>query len=203
MVRNKKEWYNATMIWLKKVVEDWENMELVRIGAKGVKFYLDIAFLSQYELDIETFEKRKPFTARIVDDLLNYANEKYGLDFDGSDTPKAVYAVAESIVVVFEKRNQICFKSEENEEFKIMKSIRKLFRSLPDEKIYFGMMEIEEKRRLLEEIRNDDDMAYIRENFIMSDWGDMKMNVVVNCFRLLVIVYNVSIPFMWGWMFWH
>ena len=144
-------------------------MELVRTGASEVKFYLDIAFLSQYELDIETFEKGKPFTAKIVDDLLNFANEKYGLSFDESDTPKAVYVVADYVVMVFEKRNQIYFESEEIEEFEIMKGIRELFRFLPDEKIYFGIMEIEEKRKLLEEIRNDDNMTYIRENFIMCD----------------------------------
>ena len=144
-------------------------MELVRTGASEVKFYLDRAFLSQYELDIETFEKGKPFTAKIVDDLLNFANEKYGLNFDGSDTSKAVYVVADHVVMVFEKRNQIYFESEENEEFEIMKGIRELFRFLPDEKIYFGIMEIEEKRKLLEEIRNDDNMTYIRENFIMCD----------------------------------
>lgn len=79
-------------------------MELVKTGASEVKFYLDIAFLSQYELDIETFEKGKPFTAKIVDDLLNFANEKYGLNFDESDTPKAVYVVADQVVMVFEKK---------------------------------------------------------------------------------------------------
>lgn len=144
-------------------------MELVRTGASEVRFYLDIAFLSQYELDIETFEKGKPFTAKIVDDLLNLANEKYGLSFDESDTPKTVYVVADRVVMVFQKRNLIYFESEENEEFEIMKGIRELFRFLPDEKIYFGIMEIEEKGKLLEEIRNDDDMTYIRENFIMCD----------------------------------
>ena len=144
-------------------------MELVRTGAREVRFYLDTAFLSQYELDIETFEKGKPFTAEIVDDLLNHANEKYGLNFDESDTPKAVYVVADHVVMDFEKRNLIFFESEENEEFEIMKGIRELFRFLPDEKIYFGIMEIEEKRKLLEEIRNDDNMTYIRENFIMCD----------------------------------
>ena len=40
---------------------------------------------------------------------------------------------------------------------------------MSDEKIYFGIMEIEEKRKLLEEIRNDEDMTYIRENFITYD----------------------------------
>lgn len=33
-------------------------MEPVRTGAREVQLYLDIAFISQYELDFETFEKR-------------------------------------------------------------------------------------------------------------------------------------------------
>lgn len=61
-------------------------------------------------------------------------------------------------------------QSEENEELQIMKGIRELFRFLPDEKIYLEIMEIGEKRKLLEEIRNDDNMTYIRENFFMYDW---------------------------------
>ena len=40
---------------------------------------------------------------------------------------------------------------------------------LPDEKIYLEEMGIEEKRKLLEEIRNDDNMTYIKENFMMCD----------------------------------
>ena len=144
-------------------------MELIRIGTGTIIFYLDTAFLSQYELDIETFEKGKPFTAKIVDDLLDFASEKYELDFDESDTPKAVYVVVDRVVMVFEKRNQIYFEEEENEEFEIMKGIRELVRFLPDENIYLGLMEIEKKRKLLEEIRNDDNMTYIRENFITYD----------------------------------
>lgn len=144
-------------------------MELVRIGTGEVRFYLDTAFISQYGLDFETFEKRKPFTVKIVDDLLNFANEKYGLDFDEYDTPKEVYVVADHVVMVFEKRNQVCFDTEDNEELEVMKGIREIFRFLPDEKIYFGEMEVEEKRKLLEQIRNDDNMTYIRENFIMCD----------------------------------
>lgn len=71
--------------------------------------------------------------------------------------------------MVFEKSNQNCLQSEENEELQIMKGIRELFRFLPDEKIYLEIMEIGEKRKLLEEIRNDDNMTYIRENFFMYD----------------------------------
>ena len=75
------------------------------------------------------------------------------------------------------KRDQNYFKleSQENEELEIMKGIREIICFLPDEKIYLGDMGIQEKRKLLEEIRNDDNMTYIRENFIMSDWqGGMR-----------------------------
>lgn len=143
-------------------------MELVRTGAGEVRFYLDTAFLSQYELVFETFENRKPFTSQIIDDLLNVVNEKYGLIFDEYDTPKAVYVTADHVVMVFEKRNHDYSESEENEELEIMKGIREIFRFLPDNKIYFETMGIEEKRRLLKEIRNDDNMTYIRENFFMD-----------------------------------
>ncbi|MDE6600582.1 MAG: hypothetical protein K2K90_00175 [Lachnospiraceae bacterium] len=144
-------------------------MELVKTGAGKVTFYLDITFLSQYELDFETFERRKPFAVKIIDDLLNFANVRYGLDFDDTDTPKAIYVVADCVVMVFEKRNQNCLQSEENEELEIMKGIREIFCFLPDEKIDFELMEVEKKRKLLEEIRSDDNMTYIRENFFMYD----------------------------------
>ena len=68
-------------------------MKLIKTGTRDVRFYLDMASFSQYGLNFETFEKRKLFTAKIVDDLLNFANKKYGLSFDESDIPKAVYVV--------------------------------------------------------------------------------------------------------------
>ncbi len=110
-------------------------MELIRTGEREVKFYLDITFLFQYELDVETFEKRKPFTVKIVDDLLNIANKEYGLNFDESDTPKAIYVVEDCVVMIFEKSNQNYLETEENEELEIMKGIREIFRFLPDENV--------------------------------------------------------------------
>lgn len=144
-------------------------MKLVRTEAGKVKFYLDIAFLSHYELDFETFEKGKPFAVKIIDDLLSFANEKYGLNFDETDTPKAIYVIEDCVVMVFEKRNQNFLKSAEDEELEIMKGIREIFRFLPDEKIHFEQMEMDKKRKLLEEIRSDAAMTYIKENFFMYD----------------------------------
>ena len=85
-------------------------MDLVRTGARQVRLYLDITFLFRNELDIETFVNGKTFTAKIVDDLLNYANEKYRLIFDEFDTPQEVYVVEDCVVMVYEKRNQIYFE---------------------------------------------------------------------------------------------
>lgn len=73
--------------------------------------------------------------------------------------------------MVGEKRNQnyLELESLQNEELEIMKGIKEIICFLPDEKVYLGDIGIQEKRKLLEEIRNDDNMTYIRENFIMSD----------------------------------
>lgn len=70
--------------------------------------------------------------------------------------------------MVGEKRNQnyLELESLENEELEIMKGIREIVCFLPDEKIYLGDMGVQEKRKLLEEIRNDDNMTYIRENLL-------------------------------------
>ena len=70
--------------------------------------------------------------------------------------------------MVGEKRNQnyLELESLENEELEIMKGIREIICFLPDEKIYLGDMGVQEKRKLLEEIRNDDNMTYIKENLV-------------------------------------
>lgn len=94
-------------------------MELVRTGAEEVIFYLDIAFLSQYELDFETFKRRKPFAVKMIDDLLSFANEKYGLDFNETDTPKAICVVADCVVMVFEKEIPIVWNQKKMRNWKL------------------------------------------------------------------------------------
>ena len=49
-----------------------ENMKLIGTGARVVTFYLNMAFLSQYGLDFETFEKRK-----LLEEIRNYDNMTY------------------------------------------------------------------------------------------------------------------------------
>lgn len=90
-------------------------MELVKTVGGEVKF-LDINFLSQCELDFETLGKRKPFKVKIVDDLLNLTNEKYGLDFNELDMSQAVCFTKNCVVMVFEKNQDYLKKDMEEKE---------------------------------------------------------------------------------------
>lgn len=49
-----------------------------------------------------------------------------------------------------------------------MEGIQGIFRSLPDEKIYMGLMDEEEKRRVLAEMRSDEGKDIIRDMFLQK-----------------------------------
>lgn len=67
---------------------------------------------------METFEKRKPFTAEIIDNLLNFANEKCRLNFDESDIPKANYVAEDCVIMVFEKETGITWSQKKMKKWK-------------------------------------------------------------------------------------
>jgi len=54
------------------------------------------------------------------------------------------------------------------EEESIVEGIQGIFRSLPDEKIYMGLMDEEEKRRVLAEMRSDEGKDIIRDMFLQK-----------------------------------
>ena len=61
----------------------------------------------------------------------------------------------------------ICSSSDDfTEEESIVEGIQGIFRSLPDEKIYMGLMDEEEKRRVLAEMRSDEGKGIIRDMFL-------------------------------------
>lgn len=92
------------IIFYKNLVEIGDNMELVRSGEKEIRFILDTAFLSQYGLTVDIFEKLKPFSSEIVDDLLDLSNKKYNLNFDETNVPKEIFVIANHVVMVFENK---------------------------------------------------------------------------------------------------
>ncbi len=142
-------------------------MKIERTSRGIIRFYVDEKYLKKYHLEIETFKSQKPFKADIFDSLLDKAAKKYGVKFSKHTMPKNIY-VKENIVIfeVVEKSNIIYLENEYIENEKIVKEIWELFRTLPDEKINMGITDVDKKRKLLDEIRSDKGLDYIRKNFM-------------------------------------
>lgn len=70
------------------------------------------------------------------------------------------------LIILTEKDNIVYLENEFTEEESIVEGIQGIFRSLPDEKIYMGLMDEEEKRRVLAEMRSDEGKDIIRDMFL-------------------------------------
>ncbi len=70
------------------------------------------------------------------------------------------------LITLTEKDNIVYLENDFTEEESIVEGIQGIFRSLPDEKIYMGLMDEEEKRRILAEIRSDEGRDIIKELFL-------------------------------------
>lgn len=70
------------------------------------------------------------------------------------------------LITLTEKDNIVYLENDFTEEESIVEGIQGIFRSLPDEKIYMGLMDEEEKRRILAEIRSDEGRDLIKELFL-------------------------------------
>lgn len=70
------------------------------------------------------------------------------------------------LITLTEKDNIVHLENDFTEEESIVEGIQGIFRSLPDEKIYMGLMDEEEKRRVLAEMRSDEGKGIIRDMFL-------------------------------------
>ena len=70
------------------------------------------------------------------------------------------------LIILTEKDNIVYLENEFTEEESIVEGIQGIFRSLPDEKIYMGLMDEEEKRRVLAKMRSDEGKGIIRDMFL-------------------------------------
>lgn len=142
-------------------------MEIERTDNGTIYFYVDKEYLKKYGLEIETFRNRKPFRSDIFDSLLENAEKEYGAKFSECTMPENI--IVKSNIVIFEvkeKSNIVQMENDYIEDERLARNIWELFRTLPDEKLHMGIMDVDEKRKLLEQIRNDESMQYIWENFI-------------------------------------
>ena len=70
------------------------------------------------------------------------------------------------LIILTEKDNIVYLENEFTEEESIVEGIQGIFRSLPDEKIYMGLMDEEEKRRVLAKMRSDEGNDSMRDMFL-------------------------------------
>ena len=142
-------------------------MEIERADNGVVYFYVDEEYLKKYGLELKTFRYKRPFQTDIFDDLLDKAVKEYGVVFPEYAVPKSI-RVRGNIVIfeVEEKSNIIQLENKYIEKEHIAREIWELFRTLPNETIYMGMMDEKKKRELLEKIRSEKGIEYIRKNFI-------------------------------------
>lgn len=124
--------------------------------------------LGAYNLTVEHIAQRKPFPVKLIEDLMDKASGEYSMDFDIDDCSLIIERYGEMNVYISfrEKSNIIYLENDYTETERIIDGIQSLYRELPDESIYCGIMDVEEKRKYLELMRSEEGRAIIRREFI-------------------------------------
>lgn len=134
-----------------------------------VWFLLDEEELLPYEVTLDQFRERKPFKENIVLELVKKAYHEYGKVYKFEGTKMQIQTFENTVLITLtEKDNIVYLENEFTEEESIVEGIQGIFRSLPDEKIYMGLMDEEEKRMMLAEMRSDEGKGIIRDMFLQD-----------------------------------
>lgn len=132
-----------------------------------VLFMLEEEDLAKYDLTLEHMRQRKPFTEKLVMDIIDIAHETYDMDFDIDCCGLDIIVYERDLVMsIREKSNIIQLENDFIEEENIISGLHQLFRDLPNEKINVGIMDVDKKRKLLEELRSEAGREIIRREFI-------------------------------------
>lgn len=103
----------------------------------------------------------------IILELAKKAYDEYGKEYKFEGTNMQIQTFENTVLITMtEKDNIVYLENEFTEEESIVEGIQGIFRSLPDEKIYMGLMDEEEIRRVLAEIRSDEGRDIIKELFL-------------------------------------
>ncbi|MGN0382970.1 MAG: hypothetical protein ACI4DS_01770 [Eubacterium sp.] len=132
-----------------------------------VWFLLDEEELLPYEVTLDQFRERKPFKENIILALVKKAYDKYGKVYKFEGTNMQIQTFEKSVLITLtEKENIVYLENEYIEEESIVDGIQEIFRSLPDERIYMEVEDVDKKHRLLEKLRSDEGRNMIKEKFL-------------------------------------
>lgn len=141
----------------------------MKMGAEQNKvwFLLDKDELLPYDVTLTQFRERKPIKENIFLELVKKAYDEYGKEYKFEGTNMQIQTFENTVLITLtEKDNIVYLENEFTEEESIVEGIQGIFRSLPDEKIYMGFMDEEEKRRVLAKMRSDEGKGIIRDMFL-------------------------------------
>ena len=130
-------------------------------------FLLDKDELLPYDVTLTQFRERKPIKENIFLELVKKAYDEYVKEYKFEGTNMQIQTFENTVLITLtEKDNIVYLENEFTEEESIVEGIQGIFKSLPDEKIYMGLMDEEEKRRVLAEMRSDEGKGIIRDMFL-------------------------------------
>lgn len=134
-----------------------------------VWFLLDEEELLPYEVTLVQFRERKPFKENIILELAKKAYDEYGKEYKFEGTNMQIQTFENTVLITLtEKDNIVYLENEFTEEESIVEGIQELLRSLPDEKIYLEVEDVDKKHRLLEKLRSNEGRIMIKEKFLKS-----------------------------------
>ena len=123
--------------------------------------------LLKYGINVDHLQKRKPFTEKLLFDLLQCGNEQYGIDLECRIKDIISDSFENAVVISIPQKPNIYFvQNEWMEEECIIDGIQEIFRTLPDERIEVGDMTDSEKAEYLKLLRSDEGRNIIRDSFI-------------------------------------
>lgn len=121
-----------------------------------VCFVLKNSELLKYGVSIRHMKRLKPFTVKLILDLMIKAHNAYGMDFDIDDCELQIHDFGEYIGISFKEKSKIVyFENEYSEDEQIVKGLHNLFCMLPDEQINFGLIDVDKKKKRLEVMREE------------------------------------------------
>jgi len=136
-------------------------------GKDIVYFTLYDEDLFPYGIDVNHVLNMKPFTEKLLFDLMEAGEKEYGKKLECNIRRIFPDAGRKAVVIgVPEKSNIYFIDNEFMEEERIIDGIQGMFQFLPDDRIDTGIMDVEEKRAYLELLRSEAGREIIRQEFL-------------------------------------
>lgn len=126
--------------------------------------------LNKYNVTVDHMAQHKPFPTKIIEDLMENAASKYDMEFDIDRYKLNIQRYGDmNIYISFvEKSNIVYLENDYIEEEEIINGFQQIYKDLPDESIYCRLMEVEEKRKLLETLKSEKGRESICRDLIDS-----------------------------------